>query len=732
MSKKKRKHGARTKKITSARKRKIEAQRAYTAAKKNSALSDSEKRKAERKNRREKNRPRRIKALKAVLISLGALVAAAAAACIAAIFILTQRTSVEVGEVPDLSRLDGRIGSLVCTEHDAAESVDTATLGERKAECIFFGFIRRNMKIDVIDTTAPEITAADVTIGAGGEVFPEDFIVSVSDRTETVTAFTLGAPDTAAEGEQTVRLTATDEGGNTAEAEASLTVIPAEEPVFVEYGTDVSGAARIASETIGLEVGEELITADECGEYRITVPDSEKRRIAYVFVKDTTAPETEDLGFDLLLGDSLTVDMVIPKVTDASEFDAALSGVPAFAEAGDYTVDVILTDEWGNSSVINTPVRIHDIETDVTVEAGTPIEEVTRMFFGENADGGKLRLRESLDELIGKVGEHELNADGEYGSIPLRLTVTDTVAPELTLRNLVLFVGQKAEPAMFVTRCTDATEITLSFAEEPVTDNPASAEVTVIAEDEAGNRTEAAAMMYVLNDDQPPVIYGITTLYVNMGETAVYGSGVYAVDNADGNVDVKIDASQVNTSAAGTYYVRYSAGDKAGNVASALGTVVVNSISQATIDALADDVLAYITTPGMSQREKAWAIYSWCTANIKYSTRTSYLMGRFIDGAYSGFKTRMGNCYIYYSVASALLTRAGIENIEVHRNSETNPHYWNLVNIDGAWYHFDTCPHYAQYPITSFLLTDAEMSDYSEHQAIGYYDFDPALYPATP
>ena len=68
----------------------------------------------------------------------------------------------------------------------------------------------------------------------------------------------------------------------------------------------------------------------------------------------------------------------------------------------------------------------------------------------------------------------------------------------------------------------------------------------------------------------------------------------------------------------------------------------------------------------------------------------------------------------------------------VQRNDPNKPHYWNLVKVDGNWYHFDTCPHYADYPLTSFLLTDAEVAYYSTYQAVGYYSFDSSLYPATP
>ena len=104
-------------------------------------------------------------------------------------------------------------------------------------------------------------------------------------------------------------------------------------------------------------------------------------------------------------------------------------------------------------------------------------------------------------------------------------------------------------------------------------------------------------------------------------------------------------------------------------------------------------------------------------------------MGYFNKAAYSGFTRHYGNCYTYYAVASALLTRAGIENIEIHRNSTTNPQYWNLVKMDGAWYHFDTCPQPAGHKLEVFLLKDSQVRAFT----LGYYyNFDLTKFPATP
>jgi len=242
----------------------------------------------------------------------------------------------------------------------------------------------------------------------------------------------------------------------------------------------------------------------------------------------------------------------------------------------------------------------------------------------------------------------------------------------------------------------------------------------------------AQTVLHVLIDETPPVIYGVKNLTVILGQALPsFTASVYATDDVDGNVTVNVDSSAVNAAVAGTYTIKYSATDRAGNYAEATADVVVSDNRWDILNSTADAVLAQIVTPGMSARDKAWAIYSWCTANIRYSTSTSYLMGNYVEGALSGFKIRSGNCYIYYAVSDILLERAGITSMEIHRNIPGRPHYWNLVLIGGCWYHFDTCPHYRAYPLQAFLLTDAQVANYSA-MCTDYYSFDTWAYPRTP
>lgn len=249
-------------------------------------------------------------------------------------------------------------------------------------------------------------------------------------------------------------------------------------------------------------------------------------------------------------------------------------------------------------------------------------------------------------------------------------------------------------------------------------------------------------------DRQGPAILGARDLTVEVGGTVSYRGGVTAVDDVDGAVGLTVDAEQVSLSLPGEYPVVYSAEDARGNVTTVTvtltvtegeqdrelpegtedrtgGAAVPDQVTQEQLDALADRVLEQILKDGMSQRQKARAIYDYVRSHIKYvgtSDKSSW-----IKGAYIGLTRGRGDCFNYFACSKELLTRAGIPNLDLSRVGGATDHYWQLVNVGDGWYHFDACPHPNGYPIDSFLLTEAEARDYTERCSgvrTNYYVYD--------
>ena len=144
------------------------------------------------------------------------------------------------------------------------------------------------------------------------------------------------------------------------------------------------------------------------------------------------------------------------------------------------------------------------------------------------------------------------------------------------------------------------------------------------------------------------------------------------------------------------------------------------------VDAMCDDILAGIINDAMTERQKLNAIYWWVRGHFSYGGHSA--TRDWVQEAYQGLRRHHGDCYTYFAVTQALLTRAGFPSIEVIRYTD-NDHYWNLTQCDGQWYHFDTTPR--SWGGSFCLLTDAQMLAYSRAHG-GCFAFDQSLYPPTP
>ena len=270
----------------------------------------------------------------------------------------------------------------------------------------------------------------------------------------------------------------------------------------------------------------------------------------------------------------------------------------------------------------------------------------------------------------------------------------------------------------------------------------------------AGSSSDASAA--AAPDVTAPELLGVRDLTVAMNGVAYYRDGVSAVDDVDGPVAVEIDAKAVDLTVAGEYPVIYSAQDAAGNRVEQTATVTVvetitvdqgqdeqtedetsgeaggggaspREVTQEDVDRLADGILEKITNSGMSQREKAKAIFNYVNRHIKYvgtSDKSSWLIG-----AYTGLTRGRGDCYNYFACSKALLSRAGIPNVDLERVGGKSRHYWQLVNTGDGWYHFDACPHPTGYPMSGFMITETQARTYTEQvkqarQNYYVYDYD--------
>ena len=118
--------------------------------------------------------------------------------------------------------------------------------------------------------------------------------------------------------------------------------------------------------------------------------------------------------------------------------------------------------------------------------------------------------------------------------------------------------------------------------------------------------------------------------------------------------------------------------------------------------------------------DTARAIFNWVHSNVTYLPLTTELS--YEEAAYRGFTRKSGDCDVYFACSKMLLDCAGIPNIMVERYPVyDNGHYWNLVLLDGEWYHCDATV-FKDHPGLYFMCTDDEIGD-------SHHSFDGSLYP---
>lgn len=239
------------------------------------------------------------------------------------------------------------------------------------------------------------------------------------------------------------------------------------------------------------------------------------------------------------------------------------------------------------------------------------------------------------------------------------------------------------------------------------------------------------------SEDVPPSFSGLHPIEILQGDGIAYRVGVTVTDPEDGELAFTVDSSAVDRDTPGSYTVIYRAVDSAGNVVEERVQVTVKA-RRVTYEQLWEAVDAAIARRGLASLSPAQLceeLYYAIKADLSYTSDSD--KSDWVAEAERGLREGEGDCFTYYAVARAYFERLGVSVLTVQRAPNLLPstHYWLLVNMGTedapAWYHWDVCPHYKEYPLTSILLTDEELLAYNE-QVPDYYTFDRSLYPATP
>jgi len=407
--------------------------------------------------------------------------------------------------------------------------------------------------------------------------------------------------------------------------------------------------------------------------------------------------------------------------------EAAYLTQPNFHVPGAQLVEIELRNRTGGAAEVLSTLVLMQGTRRAVVEAGASADEITPSLFLWGASDEDIAFTTDIENLDLQVhGERiPLQIDINGYNFECALEVRDTIPPRADANEVtILWVDDDVQPIDFVKNIVDATEVTARFGDDYQFNVSGVVDVRIILTDRGGNTAEIESRAHVDLDTEPPVITGAIARNFFKGLGISYRNGVTVTDNRDSDIVLQVDSSKVDPYTPGYYPVTYFATDRAGNTTSVTVTIRILDADEDAVYAKADEVLRKIMKKDMTDREKARAIFIWVKTHISYSG-PSDTSGP-LQGAYAAFLSGKGDCYAYYAVSEALLRRAGIDAVGVHRVPEgSSRHYWNLVYIEDGWYHFDTCPNPAT---NTFLFTESQAEQYTRRIAIRtgrshYYDY---------
>lgn len=195
---------------------------------------------------------------------------------------------------------------------------------------------------------------------------------------------------------------------------------------------------------------------------------------------------------------------------------------------------------------------------------------------------------------------------------------------------------------------------------------------------------------------------------------------VKAIEDGAGIDDTEDVAQENDVQIGGDYIIRATT-----QISDAYKSGETSKLSDAdkeTLD-MAKRVLDEIITDGMSDYEKELAVYEWMCANIGFDDGSLEVIpnvGSEVDNPHGVLKYHQAVCVGYATTFRMFMQMMDIECMVVH--DSYLGHSWDLVKLDGQWYHTDV---YSDAPggnFSHFNLNDTEMMNMQEWNT----DFFPA------
>ena len=487
--------------------------------------------------------------------------------------------------------------------------------------------------------------------------------------------------------------------------------------VTIELGQELPEISAFMTENaiaekVRMVTPAEDLDLSKVGQQSIVFAHGSKIETVTLTIEDTTPPTAKFQDVTADIDTVLTPEDFVVEISDLSEttveFSQPLTPPDSY---GDVSVRLVVTDASGNQFTGNACIYYVWMYKTYTLELGDTLEKADLLLNPEK-DGEK--LDQAVLDAINQspVGTYTVTStDGNQESQCI-VTVQDTVPPQLTLRVINIDLGDKITKEQFIDSAYDVSgDVTVKLLSPLDNSKLGTQDIVFEAVDVNGNKTTLTTTLTVNTDTKPPVFTGMTDMQVEKNSSPDYEQGVDAIDSKDGEVTFTYDASKVDVTSAGTYYVIYTASDSKGNVATYRRKVEVKRD--------ASDTAALVNSVAANLSGSAEAIRDYVRNSIGYNSSWGG-----DDAVWYGLKNKVGNCYVHAAVLDALLRAKGYATQIIWCQDKT--HYWNIVYLDGTWKHIDSTP--SDHTHNKYSL----MNDDQRYETLTGRDWDRENWPACP
>jgi hypothetical protein len=234
------------------------------------------------------------------------------------------------------------------------ENIDFSKGGEYDVT-LKYGKKEQNVKLKIVDTTAPKVRFQNITQYTGYELKAEDFVLAVEDLSPTEVSYVASDVDTTKYKDYTVKVVVKDAYGNETSQDCTLSIGWLKKEVVLEVGSEnvrdnlvvnvLADAKKIPKDVLA------EINTNEVGVYEITVDYEGEKYNSTVKVEDTTPPELELKNVTVYNNKTTTKEAFIKSVSDNSgKVTTNLLTEMKFGEFGTQEITIEAVDARGNKT----------------------------------------------------------------------------------------------------------------------------------------------------------------------------------------------------------------------------------------------------------------------------------------------------------------------------------------------------------------------------------------------